>query len=101
MDSSYIPPHLDVSIISTRTCTNTRAHICVTVKPWATGTPLLKPLVTLGNRAYTHIARARNLANCVAQSKLLRPLGDLLPVNNAPAQSSKSKAVSERTAEPL
>lgn len=26
MDSSYIPPHLDVSIISTRTRTNTRAH---------------------------------------------------------------------------
>lgn len=25
-------------------------------------------------------------------------MGDLLPVNNAPAQSSKSKAVSERTA---
>lgn len=63
MDSSYISPHLDVSMTPLqRAHTHTHSHtqgyarirICLSVKheQWATGTVLLKPLVTLGNAAH-------------------------------------------------
>lgn len=84
MDSAYIPPHLDVS---TTYIPSTHTHICLSVKPQATGTVLLKPLVTLGTHTHAHTP----LAHRVAQSKSC-PVSNYKSKNNAPIMSSKNNS---------